>query len=494
MGCTSGKSKSPGGPNDKAGASNQQGKDNSKGPAAKQHSSFVVQNPGKIHDHYTMEKKKLGEGSYGSVSKAVSKSTNASFAVKSISKSQMKNIDRFRKEIDIMMKMDHPNILKLYETFEDTRFIYLVLELCLGGELFERIISDKKFTEKKAATVMLHLFRALNYMHNQSVTHRDLKPENFLFVSKEPVDKSALKVIDFGLATYYAAGEPLKTKAGTPYYVAPQVLSGRYDEKADVWSLGVIMYVLLCGYPPFYGDTDADVLAKVRLGNYTFHQRDWKSVTENAKDLVKNLLKMDPKERFSAQLALNHVWVRDTAPDSSGAPLDQEAFERMAKFRDHNKLKKTALKMLVDQGGLPQIESLTEMFVGMDTDGDGSLSPQEVIMGCHQAKVDMSDDELSKLIACMETDGQGRIHYRDFLAACLDASQVKDEHYMTTFRRFDVDGDGKITKAEFAKVMEQVGEKHGLDEIQQFVTAGDKDGDGEIDFEEFKAAMKATNY
>merc|ERR1719356_1767290 len=231
---------------------------------------FIMDNAGKIQDFYQIEKKKLGEGSYGSVSKAKNLSTGAIRACKAISKSQMKNIDRFKQEIALMKIMDHPNIIKLYETFGDHRNIYLVMELCTGGELFDRIIEAGHFTEGQAALLMQQIIRAVYYMHQNSICHRDLKPENFLFTSKDSIEKNTLKIIDFGLSCKFGPGQTLTTKAGTPYYVAPQVLDGKYDELSDIWSVGVIMFVLIAGYPPFYGDTDNEVLQKVRAGNFTF--------------------------------------------------------------------------------------------------------------------------------------------------------------------------------------------------------------------------------
>lgn len=276
---------------------------------------FIIDNPGKLLDFYDLDKKKLGEGSYGYVCKGKNKATNAIRAVKTIAKGKMKNIERFKQEIAIMKMMDHPNIIKLYESFEDLRNIYLVMELCSGGELFDRIIDAGSFTEVVAAILMQQIIRAVYYMHQNNVTHRDLKPENFLFTSKEPIEKNFLKIIDFGLSCKYTDGQVLQTKAGTPYYVAPQVLHGKYDQAADLWSCGVIMFVLLCGYPPFFGDSDAEVLAKVKTGSYSFNPADWKNVSEDAKNLIRQLLKMNPKERYSAEAALNRV---DQAESAQG--------------------------------------------------------------------------------------------------------------------------------------------------------------------------------
>lgn len=258
-----------------------------------------------------------------------------------------------------MKIMDHPNIIKLYEVFEDHRSIYLILELCVGGELFDRIIDMGHFTEPQAAIVLQHMFRALFYMHENSICHRDLKPENFLFTTKEAIEKTHLKVIDFGLACKFTKDQVLTTKAGTPYYVAPQVLAGKYDYSSDLWSLGVIMFVVLCGYPPFYGETDADVLAKVRLGNFSFAKADWKDVSDDAKDLIRNLLKMNPRDRYTAEQALNHTWIKNKAPKAAAVPLKAGMMDNLKGFRSQNKLKKAALHVIASQLGERQNQRLT---------------------------------------------------------------------------------------------------------------------------------------
>lgn len=218
-------------------------------------SQFIPSKSGNIRDSYTMNLKKLGEGTYGCVSTSVHQESGAKRAVKAMSKGNPKHVQRFRQEIGILKSMDHPNIIKLFETFEDRARIYLVMELCDGGELFDRIIQAGHFTEQNAAVVMQQMLSAVFYMHRNLVCHRDLKPENFLFASKGPIDKSVLKLIDFGLSTRFkqGGGPSLCTKAGTPYYVAPQVLQGKYDLACDIWSCGVIMFTMMTGYPPFYG-------------------------------------------------------------------------------------------------------------------------------------------------------------------------------------------------------------------------------------------------
>jgi len=456
------------------------------------HAGFIIDNPGKITEFWDIDKKKLGEGSYGAVSKCTNKSTGVTRAVKSISKAQMKNLDRFKQEIAIMKIMDHPNILKLYESFEDHRNIYLILEICAGGELFDRIIDSGHFTEVQAAIVMQNMFRAMFYMHENHVCHRDLKPENFLFTTKEPIEKTHLKVIDFGLACKFSREQVLTTKAGTPYYVAPQVLAGKYDQASDLWSLGVIMYVVLCGYPPFYGETDADVLAKVRLGNFSFNAADWKSVSEDAKNLIRMLLKMNPRDRYTAEQALNHVWVRDKAPKAANVSLQSSMVDNLKGFRSQNKLKKAALHVIASQLGESQIKALRDTFMALDNNGDGLLTAAEMKEGLLKAGLKEVPADLQQILEQVDSDGSGVIDYTEFLAATLDRKvYMAEDVCWQAFRIFDRNGDGKIDKTEIAHVLND-GDVQGAAsrDMAEIMAEIDQNGDGEIDFQEFMQMMR----
>ncbi|CAK0899296.1 unnamed protein product [Prorocentrum cordatum] len=293
------------------------------------HAQFILDKPGKIQDDvYHMEQQTLGQGTYGSVCKGRHKVTKAVRAIKTIPKGKMRNIERFKREIAIMKMMDHPGIVKLYETFEDIdqRNIYLAMELCEGGELFDKIIASGRFAEVEAAHVMQQVLRAIFYMHMNRICHRDLKPENFLLLTKdtEPILNNVLKIIDFGLSHDFKPGEFMSTRAGTPFYVAPEVLTSRYTERCDLWSAGVIMYVLLCGYPPFSGKSDGEVLSKVKQGCLHFSHRDWRNVSDDAKDLIRMLVKTSPQERLSAEQALQHAWIAQKAPKAASVTLEEK--------------------------------------------------------------------------------------------------------------------------------------------------------------------------
>jgi calcium-dependent protein kinase len=264
----------------------------------------------------------LGQGSYGSVSKGVHKLTKKTRAVKIIDKTRVQNIEIVKREVSIMKDLDHPSIIRLFETFEDHDNVYLVMELCTGGELFDRVVELGHLTEVQAASVLKQILGVVSYLHENKIIHRDIKPENFLFLHNQPVEKGLLKLINFAMCCPCEDGQTLSDMAGTPYYVSPQVLQGRYDKACDLWSCGVIMYILLCGFPPFHGETDTEVLAKVRQGNFTLNSVEWKNISKNAKDLVGKLLEMNPKKRYTADQGLNHAWMQNNAPRPQDVPSE----------------------------------------------------------------------------------------------------------------------------------------------------------------------------
>jgi len=460
--------------------------------------SLVLNNPQKIRDVYTLEDKKIGEGTYGTVCRGTHKATKARRAIKVINKGQMKNVKRFREEIEIMKMMDHPNIIKLFESFEDNRNIYLAMELCSGGELFDRIIEAGHFAEKEAAVVVQQILRAVFYMHDRSVCHRDLKPENFLFLTKDPLDKSLLKIIDFGLSCRFEPGRAMATRAGTPFYVAPQVLGGRYDHTCDLWSAGVIMYILLCGYPPFYGRSDQEVLAKVRKGVVSFEDKEWKDVSGDAKHLIRMLLKMQPRERITAEQALSHEWIKNTAPRAGDASLrgNTALVDNLRNFRLQNKLKKAALHVIAGQLDESQIRGLRETFTALDENSDGFLTHEELKSGLEKAglKKTKTDTDLQMIVEGMDVDGSGRIDYTEFIAAALDKrSYLSEQACWTAFKVFDIDGDGRLSLAELNRVLIS-DEDEGVDSsgAAEVLKGVDLNGDGLIDFEEFMTMMRGS--
>merc|ERR1712194_653857 len=332
-------------------------------------------------------------------------------------------------------------------------------------------------------------------MHDHHICHRDLKPENFLFQTKDPIEQNHLKIIDFGLSCKFEPGQKLKTKAGTPYYVAPQVLQGSYDQTSDLWSCGVIMYVLLCGYPPFYGETDADVLSKVRLGKFSFASSNWRSVTQDAKDLIRLLIKMDPKQRLTAEQALNHSWIKDKAPKAADINnlLHDGFVEHLREFQSANYLKRAALHIIAGQLSEQQIKALRETFVALDENGDGLLTVAEMKAGLTKSGVEEIPVDLQQIVNEVDADGNGLIDYTEFLAATLQKKlYIQEELCWKAFSIFDQNGDGQITREELKQVLnsgEFEGEV-GAERIDNLMQEVDANGDGMIDFDEFMAMMQ----
>lgn len=216
-------------------------------------------------------------------------------------------VDSLLNEIDILKQLDHPAIVKLFEFYQDKLNFYLITEYIDGGELFDKISKVKTFSEMEAAIIMKQLLSAVVYCHNRKIVHRDLKPENLLLDCESKLD--SIKVIDFGTSIVFDPNTKMRHKYGTPYYIAPEVLNRMYDEKCDVWSCGVIMYILLCGQPPFKGKNHKEIFDKIKAGKYTFSQPEWKEVSRSAKMLIRKMLTYNPEQRVSAEEALNNEWI-----------------------------------------------------------------------------------------------------------------------------------------------------------------------------------------
>lgn len=456
-----------------------------------------VANLGGIDQFYEMKSYELGSGSYGSVHEGRHKTSGARRAIKTIAKASLHDTSMLAHEVEITRLLDHPNIVRLYEVFEDARCIYLVMELCTGGELFDAILnSDSGFSEKSAARVMKQVTGAVFYMHSMSIAHRDLKPENFLLAEDVGIDEVALKLVDFGSACRINPDKPMTTRTYTPYYVAPEVLVGSYGLQCDIWSLGVLLYVLLCGRPPFSGDTNEEILKAVKRGTFSLTKPAWLTISDDAKDLIHKVLVSDPQKRYTAEQVLHHPWVDKLAPKASNAALSQVAFGNLRGFHAQSKFKKAALTTMAKHLQDSAIQDLKEMFYALDADGNGTITIEELRDGIQKMGMEVPED-LMKIMSEVDSDGSGEIDYSEFLAATLDRRHFLCEDVLwSAFRTFDLDGNGQITKEELLQVLtgnasENIEEMLGMhrEEIEQIIQDADVDGDGEIDFEEFVLMM-----
>jgi len=255
-------------------------------------------------------KNELGRGAFSIVYLGVHKATGSKHAIKVINKKDLgKDYEKnLKMEVDILKRVSHPNIIALKELFDTTDKLYLVMELVTGGELFDKIVEKGSYTESEAAQLVRKIVSAVEYLHNIDIVHRDLKPENLLLKTAD--NDLDVALADFGLSKIVGQQMMMQTACGTPSYVAPEVLNASgYGKEVDMWSIGVITYILLCGFPPFYGDTVPEIFEQIMEANFDYPEEYWGSVTKEAKDFINKLLVVDTTERMTAAQSLKHPWL-----------------------------------------------------------------------------------------------------------------------------------------------------------------------------------------
>ncbi|KAF8820911.1 calcium-dependent protein kinase CDPK2 [Cardiosporidium cionae] len=404
---------------------------------------------------YTLETT-IGTGSWGVVKLAREISTGQPRAIKRIRKSPY--VDHMRcihREINIMYQLKHPNVVKLYDTLEDDEFVYLVMEYCAGGELFHRLTNGTAYSEVLACRTMRQILQAVAHCHGQCIAHRDLKPENFLFLNIS-VD-SPLKLIDFGLASKCDPKHLMKTKMGTAYYVSPEVIQGsQHGLACDMWSVGVILYLLLYGIPPFNGDTDGEIFAKIADGRYEFPCNDDKNVSDCAKDLVDLLLVKDPSERLTAKEALSHDWFslrpdinnpKDALLHCTAIPYSLSYLNVLRCYLKLNPLKQLVLTIIALSIDVERHRRLRDAFQRHDTNKNYLLTRDAIRKVASECPIWFfeNDPPLEDIFSLLDPLGNGLINYADFLAACLSRNEYSREKiYRGAFHVIDCNRRGKF--------------------------------------------------
>jgi calcium-dependent protein kinase len=449
---------------------------------------------------YYKQKKKLGEGSYGQVWKVEHIQTGLERAMKKIEKNSKLKKDNEKEvlnEINILRKIDHPNIVKIFEFFNTNDGYYLITEYLKGGELFHEIVENAPFSEEEAGNIMFQIISAVNYCHNMNIIHRDLKPENILIESKSN-GKYIIKIIDFGTAKLYAKNKSEKKIIGSSYYIAPEVLTENYNQKCDLWSCGVIMYILLSGKPPFADRRDTLILEKIKIGKFDMDIKEFSKISKESKDLILNLLEKNPKKRFSAEQALNHDWFRLHDIKTNMIELDVEkikkSFENIKKYNPTLKLQQVVIAFLVHN--IPQLNTIKDaykIFLTYDDNLDGKITKKEMTMVFDKIlKLKNSKEEIDLIFKKLDNDNNGYIEYEEFLRASIDKEIfVTDEILKFAFNFFDKDSSGEITFDEIKEILCPGREREVSEKLlRKIIEEIDKDGNYVITFNEFKEMME----
>ncbi|XP_062083594.1 calcium-dependent protein kinase 17-like [Humulus lupulus] len=438
--------------------------------------------------------KELGRGQFGVTHLCTHKVSGEQFACKTIAKRKLVNkedVEDVRREVQIMHHLTgQPNIVELKGAYEDKHSVHLVMELCAGGELFDRIIAKGHYTERAAASLLRTIVQIVHTCHSMGVIHRDLKPENFLLLNKD--ENSPLKATDFGLSVFYKQGEVFKDIVGSAYYIAPEVLKRRYGPEVDIWSVGVMLYILLCGVPPFWAESEHGIFNAILRGHIDFTSDPWPSISTGAKDLVRKMLHSDPKQRLTAFQVLTHPWIKEggEAPDT---PLDNAVLNRLKQFKAMNQFKKVALRVIAGCLSEEEIMGLKQMFKGMDTDNSGTITLEELKHGLAKQGTKLSEFEVKQLMEAADADGNGTIDYDEFITATMHVNRMdREEHIYTAFQHFDKDNSGYITTEELEQALREFGMHDGRD-IKEIISEVDADNDGRINYDEFVAMMRKGN-
>ncbi|TXG59790.1 hypothetical protein EZV62_014363 [Acer yangbiense] len=444
--------------------------------------------------------KLLGHGQFGYTYVATDKANGDRVAVKKIEKNKMIlpiAVEDVKREVKILQALaGHENVVKFYNAFEDDSYVYIVMELCEGGELLDRILSkkDSRYSEKDAAVVVRQMLKVAAECHLHGLVHRDMKPENFLFKSTK--EDSPLKATDFGLSDFIKPGKKFQDIVGSAYYVAPEVLKRRSGPESDVWSIGVITYILLCGRRPFWDKTEDGIFKEVLRNKPDFRRKPWPTISNAAKDFVKKLLVKDPRARLTAAQALSHPWVREGG-EASEIPIDISVLNNMRQFVRYSRLKQFALRALASTLNEEELSDLRDQFDAIDVDKNGSISLEEMRQAlAKDLPWKLKESRVLEILQAgvIDSNTDGLVDFSEFVAATLHVHQLEEhdsdkwhQRSRAAFEKFDIDRDGFITSEELRT---HTGLKGSLD---PFLEEADIDKDGKISLSEFRRLLRTAS-
>ncbi|CAJ1942365.1 unnamed protein product [Sphenostylis stenocarpa] len=476
---------------------------------------------------YTLGKL-LGHGQFGYTYVGIHKANGDHVAVKRLEKSKMVQpiaVEDVKREVKILKALTgHENVVQFYNAFEDDSYVYIVMELCEGGELLDRILAkkDSRYTEKDAAVVVRQMLKVAAECHLHGLVHRDMKPENFLFKSTE--EDSPLKATDFGLSDFIKPGKKFNDIVGSAYYVAPEVLKRKSGPQSDVWSIGVITYILLCGRRPFWDKTEDGIFKEVLRKKPDFSRKPWPTISNAAIDFVEKLLVKDPQARLTAAQALSalhvlyfsskasicystspknrsgigqvnlqksnsHPWVREGG-EALEIPIDISVLNNMRQFVKYSRLKQFALRALASTINEEELADLKDQFDAIDEDKNGSISLEEMRQAlAKDLPWKLKESRVLEILQAIDSNTDGLVDFSEFVAATLHVRQLEEnsdkwqQRSQAAFEKFDLDKNGYITPEE----LRMVGLRGSIDPLLE---EADIDKDGKISLSEFRRLLR----
>ena len=445
--------------------------------------------------------KDIGSGTYSKVQLVQHKINLSIRAMKVIKKKKKKGTNQTNehdvyKEVNLLIKMDHPNIVKIFEFYNGEKEYYLIMEYCEGGELFDKIVKSN-LTEIQCAYIMYQIFSAVNYCHKMKIIHRDLKPENIL-IKKDEDGFYRVKVCDFGTSKAFKIGDTEKQLVGSAYYIAPEVIQKKYNLKCDLWSCGVIMFVLLTKKPPFGGRNDAIIMQNIQIGKYKEHLLD--EYSPYAKELVALLLEKNIKKRINAEQALNHPWFdvfkcKDILTDIQDKDTIKRFIENLKNYKRGSIIQETALAFLVhNYPDLDEVVNACKLFGQIDKNGKGKITLNDFIEGLNKILKKNMEEDAKKIFENLDEYSSGYLEYEMFIRAAINKKIFLTEDTLKfTFKFFDKENTKKITSESILKIFEESIKKdeNVKIELENMIKEASPNENLEMDFENFSEFMKS---
>lgn len=474
-----------------------------------------------LSEKYEVDEEVLGQGYSGPVVLCKNKVDGKKYAMKAFSKSKKSegHFELLVNESQVYLTLDHPNIARLIDVYETDDNVYLVMEYCAGGELFERLAAKNIFPEIDAIEATKQMLRAVGYLHSHGVVHRDVKLENFLYESED--DDSLLKLIDFGFAKFWdPTCEKMKAGCGSLAYVSPDVLRNEgYTSQCDVWSLGIVTFMLLSGYPPFHGE-QASMVVKIKRGKVDWIERRWKNVSLLGRNFVEQLLTLDPDKRPNIKQAIDHEWLQSVS-DCSSLRLESHVVRSLKRYSQSSRLHRAILQIMAQELRPEDTRALVDIFHKLDHSNEGVIRLKDLkdaIRGTATPKFEAATPKLSAEISkaslvpptpasqlrransesiddlfhLLDSNGDEQIYYSDFLAATMEIQNtLREDTIHSVFHRFDADRSGTIEAKDLKDVLGDVFEGVEVEQLIEEVTS--PSAGGKITYEGFLRVLQSHN-